>query len=133
MTAIAFGSPGRYIQGPGEIDRLALHAQPYGSHVFAVIDTFFYDTMTEKLSRQFRERNCDFASVCFEGEITAEKIDGLARTAQDGQAEVVIGIGGGKTLDTAKAVGSGIGAPIIIIPTTASTDAPHQRHVRHLQ
>jgi glycerol dehydrogenase len=39
-------------------------------------------------------------------------------------ADVVIGVGGGKTLDTAKITASGLGARIVTIPTIASTDSP---------
>ncbi|UNA37198.1 glycerol dehydrogenase [Klebsiella variicola subsp. variicola] len=40
------------------------------------------------------------------------------------EADVIVGIGGGKTLDTAKATGAALGLPIVIVPTLASTDAP---------
>ena len=49
---MSFGSPGRYIQGPGEIRRLAQHTAKYGDKVFAVIDPFFYDSLTPQLTAQ---------------------------------------------------------------------------------
>ena len=43
-------------------------------------------------------------------------------------AEVVVGIGGGKTLDTTKNVGVSMDIPLINMPTTASTDASTSGH-----
>ena len=47
-----------------------------------------------------------------------------ARIRKDSQVLVVVGIGGGKTMDTAKAVADNYRAATVIVPTTASTDAP---------
>ncbi|MDI4740198.1 iron-containing alcohol dehydrogenase, partial [Salmonella enterica subsp. enterica serovar Kentucky] len=38
-------------------------------------------------------------------------------------ADVIVGMGGGKTLDTAKATGASLRLPIAVVPTLASTDA----------
>ncbi|MDN6549899.1 MAG: glycerol dehydrogenase, partial [Enterobacterales bacterium] len=44
--------------------------------------------------------------------------------AEAQQANVIVGIGGGKTLDSAKAVAYYHKLPVILFPTIASTDAP---------
>ena len=58
MTSIAFGSPGRYIQGPGELYRLPLHTEKYTGVVFALIDTYFYDAMSQELAERYADGNC---------------------------------------------------------------------------
>lgn len=123
MSSIAFGSPSRYIQGPGELYRLPLHTKKYTGVVFALIDAYFYDGMSLELAKGYTDGKQEFICVPFSGEITKEKIDSYCNQAAECGAEVIIGIGGGKTLDTAKAVASH-GRALIVVPTSASTDAP---------
>lgn len=122
--SIAFGSPSRYIQGPGELSRLAEHAGKYGNRIVAVIDSFFYEDMSECLKARCEEAGQLFSGLPFSGEITREKILEVRDCAAEWGAEVIVGIGGGKTLDTAKAVACQLSCPLILGPTSASTDAP---------
>jgi glycerol dehydrogenase-like iron-containing ADH family enzyme len=57
------------------------------------------------------------------GECTYKNIDSLTETASEGQADLIIGIGGGKALDTAKVVAEKASLPLITVPTIASTCA----------
>ena len=60
----------------------------------------------------------------FGGQCTADEILRVTDLAKDLNPDVVVGIGGGKTMDTAKAVADNYNAATVIVPTTASTDAP---------
>jgi glycerol dehydrogenase len=60
----------------------------------------------------------------FTGEVTVGQIDTICEKAKSFKPEVEVGIGGGKTMDTAKAVASRNNAAMITVPTSASTDAP---------
>lgn len=62
--------------------------------------------------------------VGFGGECSEEEIDRISEKAQAEGADAVVGVGSGKTLDTAKAVAIPAGLPVVIVPTVASTDAP---------
>lgn len=118
----AFGSPSRYIQGRYELDHLKEYTDLYGRRVYILVDTFFYNDYKEKFEKMYDEQNLKVME--FKGEITAARIDAFADQVKDFQPEVVVGMGGGKTMDTAKAVADVFKAAAVIIPTTASTDAP---------
>lgn len=123
-TTRGWGSPSRYVQGPGEIENLAKYTSIYGNKVFAIIDPFFYDDLSARLNRQYQEGDAEIMTMVFDGEVTLKRIDAACEKAKEFHPNVVVGIGGGKTLDTAKAVAAREKAVMVIVPTSASTDAP---------
>lgn len=120
----AFASPGRYIQGPGMMEKLEALTKDYGTQVFAVVTPSFYETIKQKIAPEFEKANRTLICEKFGGQTTIEELDRLTALADKNNAEAVIGIGGGKALDAAKYVGIELGLPIIIVPTIVSTDAP---------
>ena len=60
--------------------------------------------------------------VLFRGHCSESDVSELARQAGDDRA-VVIGVGGGALLDTAKALARRLGLPVVAIPTIAATCA----------
>ena len=61
----------------------------------------------------------------FQGECCETEIKRLGSRFQENKCDLVVGVGGGKNLhDSAKAAAYYQGAPVVIIPTIASTDAP---------
>lgn len=57
------------------------------------------------------------------GEASREHIDHLAGLLPVTQADMIFAVGGGKALDTCKALGAQIGKPVFAFPTIASTCA----------
>jgi glycerol dehydrogenase len=63
--------------------------------------------------------------VCrFGGECSMTEIERVKQLARDQRARVIIGAGGGKVLDTARAVAADLDLPVVNCPTVASSDAP---------
>lgn len=122
-TTRAFGSPLRYVQGQGEFDRLPLYTAPYGN-ACVIIDGFLYQDLNARLEKAYAESDAKFVSISFNGECCEEEVERIAKIARENGAAVIVGAGGGKTMDTAKICADEMGLPVIIAPSSASTDAP---------
>ncbi|MBB5220283.1 glycerol dehydrogenase [Amaricoccus macauensis] len=122
--ARAFAGPGKYIQRKGEIRALAQHVTPLGSRALVLVDPAVADSLQPALAAGLEGVTVRFER--FGGECTHAEIDRItAATATPGSAaEVIVAVGGGKTIDTAKAAAIRTGARMVIVPTIASTDAP---------
>jgi glycerol dehydrogenase len=120
----AFISPGKYIQGTHEINNIANYTSHYGKNIFILISNSNLKSIKESLNHSFKNTDAVLSFELFNKECTQQEIDRIILLAKGKKAEVIIGIGGGKTLDTAKAAASKLNVPVIIVPTIASTDAP---------
>jgi hypothetical protein len=116
------GSPTRYIQGRGELANLAKHAGAIGETMFILVDKFVKPIVMPSIEAGMGDRK--FEVVEFGGECSMTEINRVIEVLKEKGGDVVVGIGGGKTHDTAKAVGYYTGHPVVIVPTIASTDAP---------
>lgn len=119
-----FGAPGRYVQRPGELSRVGSHVSAFSTTAFVLIDPFIESAFGDELKQSLRAAGVDARFEVFGGECSADEIARNTDIAKETRAGVVVGIGGGKTLDTAKAVAVEVDVPMVIAPTTASSDAP---------
>lgn len=117
-------SPERYVQGPNEFDNLKLYTDKFGTKVAAFIDGFLYASYTERINQIYNDGMHQVKTLIFDTEVTEETIEKRAAELLEDKPDVIVGIGGGKTIDVAKAVGTKLKAPFIIVPTIAATDAP---------
>lgn len=119
-----FNSPSKYIQGNGELQKLGAYTKQYGSKALVIISNGGFKRSGEEVTASFAAENCAFVFDKFQGECSMNQINRLRTIVQAENCDVVVGIGGGKIFDTAKAVAYYEHVPVIICPTVAATDAP---------
>ena len=115
--------PGRYIQGPGAILRVNKEIKRYGSKATIIASPRIHSNLIPNIHDEL-SAGIELQIEKFNGECCDKEIDRLSIISKEFNSNIIVGIGGGKTLDTAKAVASKIGLPVIIAPSLASSDAP---------
>ena len=122
------GFPGEYVQGPNALSSIGEILKRHQFQNVAII----YDQATEgsilKKASDSLEAECiQYSSFKFSGECSYAIINALNEEILKYSPNAIIGLGGGKAMDTAKAVAKSMNIPIIICPTIASNDAPTSR------
>ena len=115
--------PGRYVQAVQALSQLADELKSLGKNALVVAGGTAKKSIVPSYLSAWRER-FDITVEPFGGECSDEEIERLTGIATNQGCNIVVGIGGGKVIDTAKAVGYGAEARVAIVPTIASTDAP---------
>ena len=117
-------SPGKYVQGSNELKNLNVYTEALGTKALVLITSGGYKRIGKLIEESFKGSSCGIGFDYFNGECSKNEINRIIKIMEDGQYNVIIGIGGGKILDTAKAVAYYTKHPVIVCPTIASTDAP---------
>jgi len=126
-----FVSPSQYIQGNGVISLLGEYLSLCLAGRAGVLITPGRDAaLSGIISRSLNAAGFTAEKAVFQGESTLEEVKRIVTFFEGSGSGIcaLIGVGGGKCLDTARMAASRLGVPVITIPTTASTDAPTAAH-----
>ncbi len=119
-----FVSPARYVQGRGAINDLGLELKSICKKALVLCDPFVMETMSDTLRKNLKESEVDALLIEFAGDSTKQEVNRIADIAKENNVDLVVGIGGGKTLDAAKGAGAFAGVDFVTVPTIASNDSP---------
>ncbi|MFT0212365.1 glycerol dehydrogenase [Pseudomonas sp. F1_0610] len=122
---IAIQSPAKYVQGAGELTNLPMHCQVLAAEgAYVLIDPFIFEQYGASFQHSFQAQAYKAHFSPFQGECSRAEVERQLALVKQSNLKVIVGIGGGKTLDTAKAVAFYADLPVVIMPTAASSDAP---------
>jgi glycerol dehydrogenase len=115
--------PGQYLQGAGALYELPLLVKKYGSKALMLaLPSVIKGILPGHMSKEFASELLVIEQ--FGGECSQPELSRIFKQVRSSDIDVMIGMGGGKTIDTAKIVADWAGIPVIVVPTIASTDAP---------
>jgi glycerol dehydrogenase len=119
-----FASPSKYVQGLGAVNEIGKHIKDLGKKALIMGGPTSISLVENAVNRSFAENNVSVVGVDRAvKECTHEAINRIAQEGKTRGADVIIGVGGGKAVDTAKAVAFKIGLPIALVPTQCATNA----------
>ncbi|WP_399376702.1 iron-containing alcohol dehydrogenase family protein [Thermosynechococcus sp. TG252] len=93
----------------------------WGHHPLLVVSPQRYQQLEQEWQAIARSHDLTFSVGTFHGECSESTLAQLRQEAQG--SDLIIGIGGGKALDTAKLLGHQLHLPVVTIPTSAATCA----------
>lgn len=114
-------SPGIYFQKAGAIGSLYKYIAMFGENALLVCTDGGFERFGGVITSS---DNITITPAIVEKETTQDAVDSVLATYNEVQANLIVGLGGGKTLDTARAAADILSCPLIIVPTVASNDAP---------
>ena len=115
--------PGCYLQGKNILRDFGGISELENKRVFILAtNTAVKNIIPENLPSW--EKICNVEYEKFGGKCTWDEIDRISKLTKDKKYDFVMGIGGGKAIDTARVVAYRLGVKYIAVPTIAGTDAP---------
>ena len=123
---VIFCSPLRYTQGPGATSLLGKEMKTLGLEgpVLVIAGSHASKSLAGTWKATFASVGLDYSVLPFGGESTLAEIDSGEARGKELGARCVVGAGGGKVLDTSRAVASRLGVPAVNCPSVATSDAP---------
>lgn len=95
-------SPKKFVIGRGLLQQMHDYVKDFGDNAFIISDEFILQRVNDEAIAGLKQAGLKGVSEKFNYECTEVEIKRLGALAEAQQANVIVGIGGGKTLDSAK-------------------------------
>lgn len=119
-----FGAPKRYIQGPEAIRLVGTEAKSLGQRALVIIDAGMATTLGPVVDQCLTDAGVEKQFLHFASDVTWNSVNALEHQARSFRPDLVVAVGGGKTIDASKAIARATESQLITAPTIASNDSP---------
>jgi len=119
-----FIAPRKYVQGRSALADAGKYFKILGNKPLILWDATVKSLVGTTLLESLASEGLEPVDVDFKGDCTRKEVDRVIGIIKDTGADIAVGVGGGKTLDTAKAAAIETGLRIVTCPTIASNDSP---------
>ena len=117
-------APQKYVQGKDSLLKFYDETKDLGKRYLFVCSNSGYKSTHDKIEESFNGEDIYRQYEIFKGISSVGEIDRMCEIIKEKDIEVVVGIGGGSSIDTAKAAAHYSNRPVAIVPTVCATDAP---------
>lgn len=117
-------TPGKYVQGRDSLLHFYEEMNYLGKKWLFICSNSGYKMCHEKIETSFGNVDDIRHYEVFGGISSVGEIEKMKKIVDAEKIEVIVGVGGGSAIDTAKAVAYEKHLPVAIVPTVVATDAP---------
>ena len=114
---------GRYVQAAGALDLLCGEVSRLGKRAFVISGKNSWEASGQSVTKVLDSEGMLAGSCIYTGEVCDEGFDELAEKFRENDADVLVGVGGGRIMDTAKCVAMTLDAPVVEVPSSIATCA----------
>ena len=116
--------PGKYMQGEHILNEIGSVVANYKkSHVFLIWGGSAKTLTCAEVLSSLENAGIKVSEEIFAGEITRAKADVMTKACIANGCDIVVGVGGGKIQDIAKAVAAAAELRVVLCPTVSASDA----------
>jgi glycerol dehydrogenase len=120
MTDILL-SPKRYVQGEGILKKVQDYLKPFGRRPLILSDELVFSIVRPEMEYQLLEAEFHPSFALIGEECSHGEVARLENMNRDNRIEFIVGIGGGTSIDTSRALAEKMNVSFVAVPTSAAT------------
>ena len=123
QTAYLQAAPAQYINEKDILKKSGAYLSEWGERVLISGGVRALRAAEKDLTESLDDYGIYWEKNVFKGEVSQSNIDLIKEKAEKMNADLIIGVGGGKAIDTAKGAAEDLRLPVAAVPTIAATCA----------